>query len=222
MDYFEKDKLGELCYAEFLDFYNDLKKIEVPDHMKKYDLDQIFPIIIYLRDKIGDTSYHKEINNYFREGESNKTARIKALSGYLDVALATLPSYNNKTVFRMVDNLRNLTSKEALKVKSVFRDSIGKSFEIKYYLSTSHKIWKFCEIIWEIKTLSTNSKAKDVEKISYKSLKEVARDEREVLFERGAKFEIISFKEFKNSHMIIQLNEIEAGKTDLDFGFIFE
>ncbi|HEY8931329.1 MAG TPA: ADP-ribosyltransferase [Mucilaginibacter sp.] len=97
------------------------------------------------------------VNGALRGDYIGYTVEIKAYDKALSAALESLPSWNNKTVYRMVKYVEDITPYEAY-----FNRTLNKVLHEPCYLSSSKEEWEEEKVIYKIKTLKKDSHARDV------------------------------------------------------------
>ncbi|MEN5088582.1 ADP-ribosyltransferase [Sphingobacterium faecium] len=102
-------------------------------------------------------------------------------------SLGLLSPFNNQQVYRMQIDM-DYDSLIA-DYKNFFSSNIGQVIRSHHYLSTSKNDWKTTNVVYIIKTLSKNSNARDISKVTNNA------DENEVLFIKGTNFLIREVKE---------------------------
>lgn len=153
-------------------------------------------------------SYSSWINRPLRDGHPFDNVCKEEFANRLDKSLDKLPPYVGENVFRM-DSPLGLKEDVCL----WFKKNIGSIVNVPYFLSTSKDNWENTEIIWDIQTMGTNSKARDLRLITNNDT------EKEVLFKRNSSFMIMSVDEESG---IIKLNEVEnPGMATNLTGFYF-
>jgi hypothetical protein len=102
------------------------------------------------------------------------------LQGHLDTALSKMPHYANSISYRTEIN----TSDDFKIILKWFDSKKSQTFGTPYFLSTSRDVFDKSKIVWEIKTLPVNSKARNIHNLTNN------HTEFKVLFQRNAKFQI--------------------------------
>ncbi len=141
-------------------------------------------------------SYSSWINQPLRDGNAFDSVCKEEFATRLDNSLDKLPPFADKNVFRM-------DSPSGIKVEvcSWFKENIGSIVNVPYFLSTSKENWESTEVTWDIQTMKSNSKARDVCLITNNDT------EKEVLFKRNSTFMILSVNEDSGT---IQLKEVDS------------
>lgn len=156
----------------------------------KKGLDKIEEFSIYQY----TSSFSRWININYRNGQEPDTNCKKEFSNLLDNALKKLDGFDDEIVYRM-----DSPYPEKKEIFKWFKSKKGSVIEVPNYLSTSKENYDNSPIVWKIKTLSANSKGKDISELTNNKF------EKEVLFERNSCFYI---KEIDELSSIIYLEEI--------------
>lgn len=149
----------------------------------------------------------KWINAELRLGKELSTNCKKLFSEQLDYSLSKMPSLNESLVYRMQIGIeRNSEIKR-------FQSRVNSTFIVPQYLSTAKENYNNSAVVWKIKTLTIESKGKDISDLSNH------RYEKEVLFERNSKFEITAVDEL---HSCIMMQEISStANVDFDINALY-
>jgi hypothetical protein len=154
-------------------------------------------------------SYSSWINLPLRNGYPLETECKKYFADCLDNALDKVPCFNDRYVFRMdtpIGSKQNLLD--------WFKNNIGNIVTTPYFLSTSKVNYENAEITWYIKTLKTESKARDLELLTNNAI------EKEVLFKRDAFFKILKVD---HAEGVVKMEEVEKPENSVKLtGFYFE
>lgn len=154
-------------------------------------------------------SYSSWINLPLRNGYPLETKCKEFFANNLEKTLEKLPSYNDRYVFRM----DTPTGSKSV-VLNWFEANIEKVITIPYFLSTAKENYENTEITWRIKTLTNDSKGKNLELLTNNI------PEEEVLFKRNALFKI---KEIDHQKGIIEMQEVLQSDNPINLiGFYFE
>tara|TARA_R110000751_G_scaffold307242_1_gene427846 strand:+ start:3420 stop:4070 length:651 start_codon:yes stop_codon:yes gene_type:complete len=146
-------------------------------------------------------SFSNWINSSFRNDQKLDTNCKKEFANLLDNALKKLEGFDNEIVYRM--DSPYASQKEVIKW---FKAKKGNIIQVPNYLSTAKENYDNSHIIWKIKTLSKNSKGKDISDITNNKY------EKEVLFERNSCFVIKEIDEVNN---IIHLEETDTSQNSI-------
>lgn len=150
--------------------------------------DEAFMLLAYT------SSYSEWINLEPRNGKAFEGEDKILYADYLSYVLEKLPAYNERTVYRM----ETWVYDEEKELKW-FNKMVGKTFTLPYFLSTAKHDYENTTVVWEIKTLESNSRARDISNITNN------KHEQEVLFIRNSKFKVRAVNKKKN---YIYLDEV--------------
>lgn len=139
------------------------------------------------------------INSELRNGEELSSRCKQAFAESLDQVLRKLTSFNNQIVYRM-----DIPHDDDEETRTWFDQHVGAKFEVPYYLSTAQKDYHNTPVVWKIQTLAADSFGKDISKLTNNEF------EREVLFRRHAKFEILGIEHGTGYVMLQELTKDAA------------
>lgn len=166
----------ELCRADKESFYKRYYYVNL-EGVNTYNLtdEQAFCIYSYT------TSCSDWINIGIRY-KQEMTICKKYYADFLDESLDKISQCSKEYIFRM-------DSPDQDQIQSWKKKRIGDTINIPHFLSTSKENWDEEStstewIIWRIKTLELNSKARDISNVTN------SREEKEVLFKRNSCFMI--------------------------------
>jgi hypothetical protein len=133
------------------------------------------------------------LNASIRNGALAHTSLLKHFETGLAKALTAIPPHTGQAVYRMETKTTSIDLHQAY-----FNGKINEVMYVPDYLSTSKKEWvDKCSVIYEIKTLSQESSARDISRITNKA------DEVEVLFLPVAKLRILKVEERNNKLYVV-------------------
>ncbi|QXV66831.1 hypothetical protein INP83_07035 [Mucilaginibacter sp. 21P] len=182
--------------------YVPLTKEYLKNPAKTANLKDVIDGSISLADADAITNYSgdlsKALNRAIRGNYLDLTVKVAAYDKALLKALQSVPPYNNQTVYRMTKYVEDINP-----YKTYFESKKGKVLIDPCYMSTSKDEWISEKLIYGIKTLKSESNARDISRSTNNAI------ENEVLFVKGTKLLIKSIVE-KDDRLIVEMEETAA------------
>ncbi|MFN0293458.1 ADP-ribosyltransferase [Pedobacter helvus] len=189
----------------FLRNYAELK----PDYLKNVahhaNLDDVKNGLVNLADADCITNYSGNMSRVVHPNLKNKTidqtVLVKDFEQRLHLALECLPSFGQQTVYRMETHHPVISD-----YQNYFKGKFGQVMSVSFNLSTSKDDWEDEKVVYVINTLTENSRAKDISRLTNFA------KEQEVLFLKDTHFQI-NRQEEKNGKLYIYMQETLSPAT---------
>jgi hypothetical protein len=200
----QKDEVFERKYRKLNPDYLD----RVDDHV---NLDDVKNNLVSIEEADCITNYSGNVSSCvhyaLKNGYIEHTVLIKEFEQRLFNGLLRMPSYDDQTVYRM-----EIHSPCISDYQKYFADMLHKVIAVPYYLSTSKVQWEDEIVVYKIRTLKQNSRARDISRVTNSAW------EKEVLFLKDSRFKVIGIVE-KEGVLEIGMEETEAS-ADVIYNYV--